>query len=367
MQRFVPGIYHPTVNPHVRGLLYSYATEDDLIVQAIKDAKEQLFQRTAQRQYLNVLGSNVGVFRPTGFNLADPEYRLLIPALSYAPKQMAPTIQKVLDIFFGVGNPDVLVKQINPNELVIQLPSSVPSLRRTLKGSVHLHSYLATITAVDNVFKTMTIDLNDPLKTLKVDELANATVGQDLLTGIVASNTAGTTGVTLQFFAATDLSPFSLIRNINMILPGYPGSFIPDRTSAFSVTKQRGILGQVITAGQILPSITMTDASGIPDQAGEISFNFGRNNEESQVKYFGRPNNTTLLINPAYTFLQDHTIGSPVNFTIKPYSVPRTNGSDYSVYLVGVTAARILAQQIVQTIVAAGVVIRFIILEPECE
>jgi hypothetical protein len=110
----------------------------------------------------------------------------------------------------------------------------------------------------------------------------------------------------------------------------------------------------------------MQDASMIPDAQGRLVFNLGHNNEEADIKYFGRPNNTTLLIDPLYNFVQNHAIGEGVNVIVKPYRVPRIDGSDYSIYLVGVVAARLLAQRIVESIVAAGVVIRWVIVEPKC-
>jgi len=351
---------------NTRGLLFTWAEEDDKISQAIADAKEQIFTKLAQNQFLDALGSNVGVFRPTTFNLLDEQYRELIPTLSFFPKQVVPTIKKVLDIFFGVGNPIVKVNEINGNEIVIQIPSSVPGLRRDLEGSHHFHAYNGTIVSVDNIFKEIVIDLTNADKNLVIDELANGSFGQEQFDEIIASNTAGNTSVTLQFFASADLSVFTTTETFNMIRREYPGSFFPDTTSAFTMTLQRGVLGQAITAGSIVPTLTMTDASNIPDQTGFLVFNSGRNTEESLVKYFGRPNNTTLLLDPVFTFGFDHAIGEPVNVIQTPYIAPNVNGSDFSIYLVGVTAARILAQQIIQSIVAAGIIIRFIVIEPEC-
>ena len=366
MSRMVPGLYRPRFNPYVRGLLYAWSEEDDKLVTAVQDAKEQLFVKYAKLQFLDALGSNVGVFRPVVINLSDDQYRQLIPALSFAPKQVIPTIQKILDVFFGVGDPRVFVKEVNPNEIVIRIPSSVPSLRRNLKGSHHFHNYSGQITNVDNTFKTLTVDLYG-IKSLVLDELAGAVIGQgnSLMTPILSSS-AGTTGVTLQFAVSTDLSIFTTGDFCIANVPRYPGSFMPDDTRAYTVTKQRGYLGQNITAGSLLPTLSMTDASGIPDAPGRIIFNFGRNIQEADIKYFGRPNNTTLLIDPAYTFQKNHSIGDVVNVIVKPYQKPAINGNDYSVYFVGVTAARILAQQIVESVVAAGVVIRWIVIEPEC-
>jgi len=366
MARFVPSLYKPDTNPNIRGTLYSWSLEDDNLVQQIANAKEQIFIKTAQLQYLDALGSNVGVFRPTEFNLADAQYRQLIPALSFFPKQMLTTIQTVLDIFFEPNNPSVFVREINPNEIVIQIPSSVPSLIRGLRGSHFFHAYNSTIVSIDNIFKELVIDLIEPTKTLAVDEWAGSTFGQELNEEDILSNTSGTTGITVQFFASADLSVYSTLKNANVTKPEYPGSFMPDPTAPFTTTSKRGVLGQTITAGDILTSITMIDASSIPDSVGKIVFNYGRQTQEDSISYFGRPNNSTLLIDPSYTFLQDHAIGEPVNVTVTPYINPRADGSDYSIYLTGVTAARILAQQIITSIVAAGVVIRWLIIEPEC-
>lgn len=367
MQRFVPGLYRPTSNVNVKGLLYAWSNEDDKLVQAIQDAKEQIYVKLAKLQYLDSLGSNVGVFRPSSIGLADDQYRQLIPALSFYPKQVVPTIKKVLEVFFGENNPRVAVYEINPNEVVCQIPSSVPALRRTLKGSNHFHSYAGKILAVDNILKTLTVDFHSSTQNLIVDELAGANFGVGAYAKPILSNQAGYAGVILQFSASTDLSVFNVNDSFNIgKVNNYPGSFVPNKTKLYTVTKQRGILGMNLTAGNIYPTLTMQDASGIPDGNGKLIFSYGREAEEVGISYFGRPNNTTLLIDPSYTFLKNHSIGEVVNVIVQPYIEPAIDGSDLSVFLVGVEAARILAQQIVESVCAAGIVVRWIVLDPEC-
>lgn len=372
MIKFLPGLYNAGSNPIMRGVVNAWAAEDDLIVQAAIDAKEQLYVELAKLQFLDSLGSNVGVFRPTQFNLTDDQFRNLIPALSFMPKQVVPTIKKVLDVFFDVGNPRVFVKESNPNEIVIQIPSSVPALRRTLKGSHHFHQYSGVINSVDNALKILTITLDGGTgfdsKQLKADELADADFGVGNQRPFkILSNGIGRNAVSLQFSAGDDLSTLNIGDRFMVVnVPNYMGSFFPDLRRTFTVTKQRGFLGQAITTGQIYTTLVMSDASSIPDAPGYLSFNYGRGKEESLVRYFGRPNNSTVLIDPAYAFLKDHSIGDVVNVIVKPYQVPNTDGTDYSVYLVGVEAARILAQQIVESIVASGIVIRWIISTPVC-
>jgi hypothetical protein len=367
MQRFLPSVLRPQTNIMNRGLLYAWSGEDDALVIAVKDAKEQLFVRLAQLQYLDALGSNVGVFRPTVFNLTDSLFRQLIPALSYYPKQVIPTFQKVLDIFFGVGNPIVDINEIRPNEIEITIPTAVPALRRTLKGAHHFHNYSGVIAVIDNLAKTIEIDLDGTTKSLVADEIAGGIIGQHIVYASPVSNGSGSTGVILQFSPATNLSGFTAGGRFMMSRPVYQGGYIPDKTSAFTVTKLRGTLGQTIVAGNITPTLTMTDASLIPNTVGMLSFNFGTQTEESLIQYFGRPNNQTLFIDPGYVFQHNHSIGEVVNVIVTPYNTPNVNGSDYSVYIVGVVAARLLAQQIIESLKAAGVVINWRIVGPVYE
>lgn len=367
MQRYLPGLYQPQTNEGVRGLLYSWSGEDDNILEQITEAKNQLFVLTAQLQYLDALGSNVGVFRPTAFNLSDELYRRLIPALSYHPKQVMPTIKEVLGIFFGDNNPDVQTAEVNPNEIVIQIPTAVPALRRSLTGSHHFHAYNGTISSIDNISKEMIIDLSEDSKELKASELADAYIGQNLNQAQILDNGVGNTGVVIQFDSGVDLSVYNTTDKFVVVgVKNYPGSFFKDPTLPYNVRGRRGVLGQSISAGQILPTITMQDASDIPNEAGFLIFNLSKTNEEAMIKYLGRPNNSTLLLDPIYTFQQDHEIGEPINLIHVPKVSPDKDGSDYGIYIVGVTAARILAQQIVQSIVASGVVIRWKLKEPVC-
>jgi hypothetical protein len=357
MQRFVPSLYKPYHNPGVRGLLYAWSGEDDEIVAAAQDAKEQLFVALAQLTYLDALGSNVGVFRPTEFNLSDSLFRQLIPAMSYYPKQVMPTIKAVLDVFFGANNPKVLAHEIRPNQIELQIPASIPALRRDLRGAHHFHNYSGVIDSIDNLLKEMTVSLDGDTKSLKVDELAGGFIGQDRYAEPILSNSIGDNNVTLQFSAGTDISVFTASERFVMSAPNYPGSFIPDATTSFTTTKQRGVLGQTITAGTVAANLNMQDASGIPDAPGYVVFNFGFPNQESLIKYFGRPNNSTILIDPAYIFTFDHAVGELINVIATPYQKPNKDG----------TAARILAQEIVESIIAAGVVINWTIVGPEIE
>ena len=365
MQRHVPSVFRPSANINIKGLLTAWATEDDLTVAAIFDAKEQLYVATAQLDYLDALANNVGVFRPQFFNLSDTLFRQLVPLLSYRPKQVVPTIYSVLEIFFGAANPDILVNEISPNELNIQIPSAIVAFRRSLKGATHLHCYNGTITAIDNsAAKLITVDMYGDSKVLGLDELVDGTFGQGNESEEILGNATGSTGVDFHFSEGADLTKFATGQFV-ATHPTYLGSYIPNPDAFYTVTKLNGVLGENLTAGSSSPGLlVMTDASEIPDAGGYLSIGFGGQNEEMGIAYYSRPNNGALSIDPAYTFLNNHVAGEIVNVVVRPYQEPRLNGDDYSAYLADVLFARILAQEIVESLVAAGVVINWTIVGP---
>ena len=361
MARFIPSMYKPDENPYVKGLLTAWSNEDNAIVQSIQDAKEQIYVKYAQLGYLDALGSNVGVYRTSASTINDDQFRNLIPALSWYPKQVRSTLVKILEVFFGTGNPLIKVFEVNPNEIVIQIPSSTPLIIQNLKGTTHIKGYNGVITAVDDALKTLEVTFE---KSLAIDELASAEFCQDLKVAKIVGNTAGTNAI-VQLTASADVGAFVTGDNFAIANASeYQGPYITDPDSEYTLTKLRGALGQVIELGNVYATLLMEDASNIPDDSGEIVLSYGTSNEE-KIEYFGRPNNSTLLIDPSYTFLKDHSIGEVVNY-VAPYEPPRIDGSDYSAYIVGVLAARVIAQDLVESARAAGVVIRWEFVEPIC-
>lgn len=96
----IPAIYQAQVNRYISGLLKAWAEGDEGVAQAIAETKAQLFVATASGEYLDRLGSNVGVARPSSLGINDVNFRDLVPALSFAPKQLRDAIQKLLEIWY---------------------------------------------------------------------------------------------------------------------------------------------------------------------------------------------------------------------------------------------------------------------------
>lgn len=210
---------------------------------------------------------------------------------------------------FDVGSYDILkldqrvvVYNINPNELFIEIPAVIPALRRTLKGSHHFH--------------------------------ADSTI----------EPARGTTQTVWQG---------SFIFSPN------------GQQNTFTISGQQSKLQQALTKGQIYTSIAVDNNSSFEDKSGNLIFGFGMNNQEGPVKFRGIPNQNTILIDPGYVFKYDHGINSSVNVITdqKPYT-PLKNGKDLAVYLTSPSGAREVVQTILASLAAAGVIVKFKVLAP---
>lgn len=292
------------------------------------------------------------------------------------------------------------VYEINPNEIVVKIPSSVPVLRRTLKGSLHpkqdkteifsnveVYDFSANPTSTLNITVdgnpyvitfTNASDFNDP-SAVTAEEVC--TVINDQLSFLEAftgdrSNyksvglrttegsqeyqvTGGTANVILGFDTTLQQDP-------DLIDPVYPSAYLFDPTGQlFTVTGVNTDLVTTIPAGSVQSAISVSSAFAFPNKPGKLLLNFGRSEQEGPITYNSRPNNSTLLIDASYVFQNEHVAGRKVNFISDQPTIPRVTGVDYPVYVVGTEEARAAAQKLIGQLLAAGVVIRFIIEFPE--
>lgn len=215
-----------------------------------------------------------------------------------------------LKLNFPLGLIDILdldqrvsIYNLDPNTLIIELPSIVPTLRRTLRGSHHIHA--------DGTL--------EPPKG----------AAQGIWAGSFLYNPSGSGG-------------------------------------NFTLTRQKVTLQQNLNAGEVYTSIEVDDSSIIENPTGNLIFDFGKDNEEVPVGYRGVPNDNTLLIDPGYTFEKDHSIGESINVisSLEAYE-PRTNGQDLAIYLTSPSGAREVVQEILESLKAAGIIINFVILAPD--
>jgi len=369
MIRFLPSSLQAQSNPYMRGILWAWSSEDDNIVKEIENAKDQLYVKFAEQLFLDYLGANVGYIRPRG-GFSDATYRQLIPLMSFTPKQIKSTMEKVLKVIYG-ENERTDIYEVNRNEIIVIAPWNVHPLDDNLRGTHHFKLYSGPITAIDAVNNIITMELNSggfpaPENNVKEDEWKFTDAGQNTFYCRVLSNDAANSTVTLQVNIVDSLANFKIGERITISnAENYPGSFIPSPTAPVVLTQLTGVLGQAINPGNIIPSLLMQDASSIPNTTGYFSISYGTNsprpgaNNEEIVPYLGRPSDTTLTISPTYVFTKQHSLGATVNYMTSD-TVPRGDGSDYSVYFYGVEYFReVLYDLFENQLKAAGIVIKW--------
>lgn len=196
----------------------------------------------------------------------------------------------------------VMIYEIRPNEVLIEIPAVVPALRRTLKGSHHFHQ-------------------------------------DSTLEGPVAP----ANGIWQGSFLFDEDGKYS----------------------SYTVTGQNAKLDALVQKGTIQTSIVVDDTSKIEDVNGFVVFGWGTEAEEAAVRIRGVPNSKTILIDPAYIFQNDHPVGSYINIISerKAYS-PRRAGTDLPIYLTSPSGAREAVQEILKTLAAAGIILNFVVLAP---
>lgn len=299
----------------------------------------------------------------------------------------------------GVSNDTrAKVLEVSPNEVVVQIPSSVPVLRRNLRGSAHPRETKTTITSDKEVFDfsglgatsdltveiggnpftvtfTHATDFADPAA-VTAEEVSEAINSQ--LAGLQAVTnldkriilkttlgeseyqvTGGTANAILNFDTALQQDPA-------LIEAGFPSSYVFDPINQqFKVTGVNSTLSAPVVGGTVSSTINLTDTASFPNQPGKILLDFGRSTQEGPIDYSSRPNNSTLLIDASYQFQFNHSAGRTVNLVKDGGAVPRLTGADYPFFVTGTEEAREEAQNLIKKLLAAGVVVRFVIDFPE--
>lgn len=291
--------------------------------------------------------------------------------------------------------------EINPNEVVVQIPSSVPILRRSLKGAAHPRDAKARIVSNKEPFDfsgaptsnlTLTVegtpytilftnstDFQDPTN-VSAAEVVTAISKQ--LSELYATSgsthfelgkvelttnngndkfqiTGGTANTILGF-------PTTLNTDPAMVITDYPSPYIYSiNNQEPTVTGVKSEISSNVIAGDVYSTINLSNAASFPNKPGLLMFDFGRSTQEGPVAYSSRPNNSTLLIDASHQFQFDHLIGRTVNLVVDEPSIPRVTGEDYAFFVTGTEQAREAAQKLIKQVLASGVVIRFIIDYPE--
>lgn len=253
------------------------------------------------------------------------------------------------------------VCEINPREIIINVPSLVGQLYRALTGVAYLHNPVSvTITSVDNTLKQIVATSETSITT---NSLAELIFSQNLAEAEIVSNTSGTS-ITLTFASDSDLSLF-VAGPATTINTNFCTSFIYDTHSQYSITKNRTVLAESISEGDTKFLLSVDDSSDIPNSEGFLCFDLGKGTQENLVPYISRQNNSLIQIDPSYIFKKNHASGCIINLVNFGKYVPARDCSDYAAYLVDTEATLQVVKDFIDLVVASGFVLRWIVSSPE--
>lgn len=143
------------------------------------------------------------------------------------------------------------------------------------------------------------------------------------------------------------------------------GPYMWSPTAPFVLSANTAPIETAIQAGQIAGLLTL-GANTIPATGGLVIFDYGLPTQEGPVKYLYKPTPTTIVIDPSYEYLFSHSIGSAVTAirTLGPH-VMSGIGTEYPPYITDPSQARIVLEQLIESVTSAGIFVDFLIRYPE--
>lgn len=178
---------------------------------------------------------------------------------------------------------------------------------------------------------------------------------------IVTGSSTGTKGV----IGIVEIS--AAIFESTTIEEEFNSPYIFDEDAAFTVAGVASTINQNINPGSLLTTLNVnTLPEDWPNESGNFILEFGRGNEEGPIRYISKPNDNTLIVDPSFQYTKEHLSGAAINLIrSNTATLPNKDGSDYAVYITGLAEARTVLQEFIRQVVAAGIVVRFIVVFPE--
>lgn len=156
-----------------------------------------------------------------------------------------------------------------------------------------------------------------------------------------------------------------VILNTAILQPDRLGPYMWDENSDFVLSSLTTNLTSEIQAGVTQRNIQV-DPNEIPDAEGRLIFDFGTEKQEGPVRYFYKPNDTSLAIDPSYVFEFGHDVGSAVTMIRRRGGIKFSGlGGEFGAYITDPAAAREVLQELMQEVKSVGIFINFLIRYPK--
>jgi hypothetical protein len=147
--------------------------------------------------------------------------------------------------------------------------------------------------------------------------------------------------------------------------PNSPGPYMWDEDADFVLSSLTTDLTMEIKAGTTKRNIEV-DPNDIPNETGRLIFDFGTEKQEGPVRYFFKPSDTALAIDPSYVFKFTHDVGSAVTMIRRRGGIQFSGlGTEFSAYVTDPAAAREVLQELMQDVKSVGIFINFLVRYPE--
>lgn len=143
------------------------------------------------------------------------------------------------------------------------------------------------------------------------------------------------------------------------------GPYLWDENADFVLSSLTAELTAKIKAGTTQRNIQVT-SNNIPSEQGRLIFDFGTEKQEGPVRYFFKPSDSSIALDPSYVFKNAHDVGSSVTMIRRRGGIRFDSfGSEFAPYITDPASARIVLQDLMQELKSVGIFINFLVRYPE--
>jgi hypothetical protein len=147
---------------------------------------------------------------------------------------------------------------------------------------------------------------------------------------------------------------------------GILGPIIWDLNASFVLSSLTANIQSEIKAGNNVRTLQIDPINNIPDEEGFVIFGFGTEFQEGPVRYFFKPTDASMQLDPAYVFEFNHDIGDAVTVIRRRGGhVMSRIGTEYGAYITDPSVAREVLQNLILSVKSVGIFIEFLIRFPE--
>lgn len=147
---------------------------------------------------------------------------------------------------------------------------------------------------------------------------------------------------------------------------GILGPYMWSATAPYVISSLTSKIQANIKAGNNVRSIEILAGNNIPDAEGFVIFDFGTEREEGPVRYLYKPTSSSLQLDPAYIFKNNHDVSSSITVIRRRGAhVMSGLGKEYPLYITDPAIARETLQDLIKKVKSVGIFIDFLVRYPE--